>query len=447
LALEGDGEVSSRHARLEENAAGVFLCGLDAERPVLCNGAPVEGSRCLRDGDVIRIGATEMAFKRGGTEAPKRAMKVSHGVMQPLAALCTAGLVALELLLLKYTIVGPYDVVASPSDVEDQAKAEVIRAQEAEEEEKEKAESVEAKAAALALPGSTGGGTEAGGAGAASANPAAATAAAMEMLESADFEPASAETDLRNLPPISAADPRIADAQRLLARADTAAQFADYAEAERLLQQLHKAAPGFLPSYEVHAKVLEMQGKFQDAQIRWRQLRGLSKEGSAFRTRAEEGLQRLDGLLAARTAGGGRPALAAEGVRLAEPEVVRLPDGGDADVVEMRVLRTAVELDAHAAVAVPPGSAMRLDIEFFDRWPDGKVARSAALTQGSPVALQMPGKLPARLPVDNFTYVVTRGLRQRRGDAEYYGCRMRLYAGDRLLAEQAKPRKLLTEVP
>lgn len=458
LPLAGDGEVSAKHARLEENAAGVFLCGLDAERPVRCNGEEVGGSRCLRDGDVIGIGATEIVFRRGGAEVKRKRLKVSHGVMQPLAVLCAAALVGFELMLLRFLIVWPYEVISYQSEEADKENAEILREQLADEEAKEKEEGASAKAAALALPGSTGGGagnesdgTTGTGGPDPSADPAGATAAALEVLESADFEPASAETDLRNLPPISAADPRIADAQRMLAQADTAAQFADYAGAERLLMQLHKAAPGFLPAYETHAKVLEMQGKFQDSLIRWRQLRGLSKEGSPFRTRAEDGLRRVDGLLAARKAGTGKAAAPgpgpAEGVRLAEPDVVRLPDGADADVVEMRVLRTAVELDAHAAVAAPPGTALRLEIEFFDRRPDGKVERSVALTQGSPVALQMPGKLPARLPIDNFTYVVTRGMKARRGDAEYYGCRMRLYAGGRLLAEQAKPRKLLTEAP
>jgi len=483
LALPGAEGVAERHARFEENAAGVFVCGLDPDRAVTVNGAAVEGSVCLRDGDVVGIGGASILFRRGAADAPKRRVRVSHGVVQPLSALLALGLVAFELLMVRFLIVWPYEVISYHTEKADQENAEVLRAQLAEEEERRKAESEEWKSTAMALPGSTGGATgarkESAAAGAdaptgtasaaaapappdaapagdpadtapgdaAAEDPARATAEALEVLTTADFEPASPETNLENLPPISAADPRIADAQRMLAQADAAAQFADFTEAERLLQQLHKAAPGFLPAYEEHAKVHEMQGRFADALVRWRQLRGLSREGSAYRARADGGIKRVEAILLVRKAPKGRAAPGlpdAEGARIEEPEVVKLPDGGNGDVVEMRVLRTAVALDAHVAAMAPPKSLMSLEIEFFDRTPDGAVVKSEALTPGSPVMLEVPGKLPARLPVDNFTYVVTRGQRAR-SPSEYYGYRIRLHAGGQLLDERAKPAKLLNE--
>ena len=452
LALPGGENVAERHARFEENAAGVFLCGLDPERPVVLNGAAVEGNACLRDGDVLVIGGTAILFRRGGMDAPRKRLRVSHGLIQPSAALLSVVLVAFEVLMLRFLIVWPYEVISYQTEKADQENAEILRAQLTEEEERAKAEAEERKSSALALPGSTGGSAAAGTAGAAGkgggdgvAEPPAenSTAVALEVLTSADFEPASPETDLENLPPISAADPRIADAQRMLAQADAAAQFADYPAAERLLQQLHKAAPGFLPAYEEHAKMLESQGRFADALLRWRQLRGLARDGSPSRMRANEGIARVEGILAVRKAPRGRAeTLPLRGAaKIDEPEVVKLPDGGDLDVVEMRVLRTAVQLDAEAA-ALPAKSALRLEIDFFDISPDGTISKSVA--PGLPVMLEVPGKLPARLPVDNYTYVVTRGQRART-PGEYYGCRLRLYAGDRLLDERAKPAKLLKE--
>jgi tetratricopeptide (TPR) repeat protein len=478
VSLPGEA-MPEKAACLEENAAGVFFCGL-APGAATCNGEPVEGSRKLQDGDVLGVAGTRLVFLLRERREKKRSTRVSWGLMQPAAALASLALVVGEMALMGYLSVWPLLLILPETELADRKAAKVLReelAQEAAKEGKEKPGAT----AALSLPGVSvkdgkgGAGGAAGTAGGAGGEGGAAAvpesgeaAAAAAVLADADFAPAKAEADLSTLPPISAADPRIEEAQRKLARADMAAQFADYGTAERLLDEIHAETPGFLPAYREHARVLEAQGKWSAALQRWRQLKGLSPEGSPFRAQADEALARMReraaALAAARAArgggggaasagrsagaaggasGAGASAVAASGgwARVAEAEVTRMPESGEGDVAEMRVLRARIETKRW-----PGGTEeRRLEawVEFFDRTADGKVVASGALTPGNPVevVVRNDGKGGT---VEGFTYVKTKAMRAReKGEREFYGYRIRLSEGGKLLDQAAKPRKLL----
>ena len=62
IALPSDGFVSSRHARFEALRDAVWLVDLGSKNGTLVNGERIEGRRRLRDGDLVRIGETELRF-------------------------------------------------------------------------------------------------------------------------------------------------------------------------------------------------------------------------------------------------------------------------------------------------------------------------------------------------------------------------------------------------
>lgn len=443
VRLSGEG-MPAKAAFLEENAAGVFFCGLEPGT-ARCNGEPVEGSRKLRDGDVLWIGGTELVFLTRERRAKRRAGRVSWGLMQPAAALAGLALVAGEMALLGYLAIWPLVLILPETELADRKAAKELRAEleaEAEAAGKEKPGAT----AALALPGVSV--KDEGAAGAGDGTPAELgeeAEAAAAVLAEADFEPAEADSDLATMPPISAADPRIEAAQRKLARADMAVQFADYGTAEKLFNELHASAPGFLPAYREHAKMLESQGKWGAALQRWRQLKGLAPEGSPYRAQADEALGRmreravaLAAAKAARNGGGGAAKAAASTgwARVGAAEVQRMPESGD--VAEMRVLTARIDV-----ARWPGGGERRLEawVEFFDRTGEGKVVASGALTPGNPVEVTVGAGGGA---LENYTYVKTKAQAAReRGNREYYGYRIRLYEGGALLDQAAKPRKLL----
>ena len=450
VSLPGEA-MPEKAACLEENAAGVFFCGL-APGAATCNGEPVEGSRRLVDGDMLGIGGTRLVFLLRERRTKKRSTRVSWGLMQPAAALAALALVAGEVALMGYLAIWPLVLILPETELADRKAAKELRAELAQEAEAEGKEKPGATAA-LALPGVTV--KDAGGTGVsagavtpeADGETGAAAAAAAAVLADADFAPAKAEADLSTLPPISAADPRIEDAQRKLARADMAAQFADYGTAERLLEEIHASTPGFLPAYREHARILEAQGKWSAAVQRWRQLRGLSPEGSPFRAAADEALERIReraaAALAARAArkSGSSSAAADSWARLGAAEVVRMPEGGDGDVAEMRVLRAKITMQRW-----PGGEEeRRLEawVEFFDRTAEGEVVASGALTPGNPVEVTVRNDGQGGA-VEGYTYVKTKAMRAReKGEREFYGYRIRLFDGRTLLDQTAKPKKLL----
>ena len=63
-ALAGDDYASARHARVESQRDGVWILDLGSTNGTWVNGERMDGRHRLRDGDVVRIGQTELRFER-----------------------------------------------------------------------------------------------------------------------------------------------------------------------------------------------------------------------------------------------------------------------------------------------------------------------------------------------------------------------------------------------
>jgi pSer/pThr/pTyr-binding forkhead associated (FHA) protein len=62
--LSGDEFASARHARIESQRDGVWILDLGSTNGTWVNGERMDGRHRLREGDVIRIGQTELRFER-----------------------------------------------------------------------------------------------------------------------------------------------------------------------------------------------------------------------------------------------------------------------------------------------------------------------------------------------------------------------------------------------
>ena len=62
--LDGDDYASARHARVESQRDGVWILDLGSTNGTWVNGQRMDGRHRLRDGDVVRIGQTELRFER-----------------------------------------------------------------------------------------------------------------------------------------------------------------------------------------------------------------------------------------------------------------------------------------------------------------------------------------------------------------------------------------------
>ncbi|HEY5695051.1 MAG TPA: FHA domain-containing protein [Gaiellaceae bacterium] len=60
LVLDGDEFASSRHARIEVRGDGVWVQDLDSTNGTYVNGSRVAGAQRLDDGDVLRVGETDL---------------------------------------------------------------------------------------------------------------------------------------------------------------------------------------------------------------------------------------------------------------------------------------------------------------------------------------------------------------------------------------------------
>ena len=63
-ALAGDDYASARHARVETRRDGVWLLDLGSTNGTWVNGERMDGNRRLNEGDVVRVGQTELRFER-----------------------------------------------------------------------------------------------------------------------------------------------------------------------------------------------------------------------------------------------------------------------------------------------------------------------------------------------------------------------------------------------
>jgi len=64
ITLDGDEYASGHHARIEAGRDGVWLHDLRSTNGTSVNGEPVEGRRRLHDGDLVRVGETELRFEQ-----------------------------------------------------------------------------------------------------------------------------------------------------------------------------------------------------------------------------------------------------------------------------------------------------------------------------------------------------------------------------------------------
>ena len=62
--LTGDEFASARHARVETRRDGVWILDLGSTNGTWVNGERMDGRRRLHDGDVVRIGETELRFEQ-----------------------------------------------------------------------------------------------------------------------------------------------------------------------------------------------------------------------------------------------------------------------------------------------------------------------------------------------------------------------------------------------
>ena len=63
LSIEGDEFASARHARVEPRRDGVWVQDLGSTNGTHVNGVRIDRPRRLTDGDVVRIGETELRFE------------------------------------------------------------------------------------------------------------------------------------------------------------------------------------------------------------------------------------------------------------------------------------------------------------------------------------------------------------------------------------------------
>lgn len=455
LVLSDDDQLAAHHARFEERSTGVFLSSLAPELPVLCNGEPVLAPRHLAHNDLLVLGQTQVQFQ--DIIAPHTRLHPSPGLLQPATLLFAATILAVEIALLAFLIHWPRRIIRPETEAIDLARVEEIRAAIAAEKMAESGtvSQTSTSASVVILPGTTPpppasppATTNTNGDPPPQPGGAAPTSAVSQTLDEADFVPADINTVLVDLPPISAADSRIEEAQRQLTEAMSAAQFADYARAFRLLNQIHQSAPGFLPAHVEHAQLFEARGDLDAAQQRWTQILGLAPAGSPFRAQALEERKRLTQLQALQTqilASNKTPDLAAlpRHVRILNPDLQKMPS--DADIDEMRVLNAALELAPGAPLF--KNANIQVFVTFYDIDPNDQIQPTRAITSPSPILLGNAFATRTTLPF-NATYVVPRGLRTQQPHAAqlpatYYGYALHVFAGQILQDAFAKPKKLL----
>jgi hypothetical protein len=64
IALETDEYTSARHARIEPLRDGIWIVDLGSTNGTYVNGHPIDHKEILREGDVVRVGETELRVER-----------------------------------------------------------------------------------------------------------------------------------------------------------------------------------------------------------------------------------------------------------------------------------------------------------------------------------------------------------------------------------------------
>ncbi len=63
VAIEGDEFASARHVRFEPRGDGVWVLDLGSTNGTYVNGIRIDGARRLAQGDIVRVGETELRFE------------------------------------------------------------------------------------------------------------------------------------------------------------------------------------------------------------------------------------------------------------------------------------------------------------------------------------------------------------------------------------------------
>lgn len=451
LVLTDAPALAPRHAQFKESSAGVFLSALTPEAAILRNGAPLTDTVRLVHDDQLDLGGLLIQFQE--IIAPHTRLEPSPGLIQPITLLLAIVILVVEAVMLGFMFDWRTRLITPDAEARDLAWAEEYRAQ-VEAEKEAKLKNGEAPASSvIVLPGTTDTApphatatNHAAEAGTRPDEPP--TSAAAAVLDVADFTPATTNTPLANLPPVSAADPAIEAAQRVLAEADAAAQFADFAKAFRLLNQLHQTTPGFLPAYALHARLLENRGDLEGAQYRWGELLTLAPAASPLRQQASTERQRLAQLQEQQTRILQQPpatdlASLPRNVYFTAPEVQKLLP--TADVAEHRLLQTTLELAPNAHLF--KNAQIQVFVTFYDKDAAGNIAPSVALVTTDPATLGAAFATTRSVPY-TASYVVTHDQRAQAArdtgqPAAYYGYTLHVFAGAILQDAVAKPKLLL----
>jgi hypothetical protein len=63
VSIEGDEFASAQHVRVEPRRDGVWVSDIGSTNGTYVNGSRIDGPRKLRQGDVVRVGETELRFE------------------------------------------------------------------------------------------------------------------------------------------------------------------------------------------------------------------------------------------------------------------------------------------------------------------------------------------------------------------------------------------------
>ncbi|HBA83629.1 MAG TPA: hypothetical protein DCZ95_05990 [Verrucomicrobia bacterium] len=227
-----------------------------------------------------------------------------------------------------------------------------------------------------------------------------------------------------------------AKAEGKLKEAHTKISSNEFEEADRILSGIQLMLPDFLPAYEERAQLFEKQGQLEKAIGQWAQMVQRSSDTNLHRKALSE-RARLGQVESAVTPEASRE------IRIVSIEQHKFLESSDFD--EMRILNIALSPTSHFSSS--NAGAVRVEVVFYDE--DRQTGLIASTTAVSPKeALRMDGPWDGQEPkMITATYVAPRvsspqGLSTSR-TARFYGYAVRVYCGERLEDQDARPRSLL----
>ena len=432
----------ARLLEFAEEDGGVVLRRLAPGGTVKVDGEEVGGAfeRRLRHGDEVEVGRVGIRYEEV-IPPTEGALRPTAGILQVMTALAAGAVLVVEAALFAFTLDWSGHIITQNEENVEKAVAERERAlKEAQAQLNPKSEEGEKRGGGSVVVGLPVGGGLPGGGGEGEVPETVRT-----MLGDADFAPAEIGEG-ENLAVVQAQDLVQESLARLLQEAETAANFADYPGAFRVLEEIHQRAPEYLEAYRVHAKLLEERGDLEAACQRWTQLAGLAGGNAEVKEAAMAAraalLNRLQAQKRVFSQGIDRESLPRT-VRLTDVEIQKLPS--DEEIAEMRVLRGWVVLGPEYASS--DEKPLTLHVTFFDQETGGRPVATRFLTTPSPIAITRGKRTGKQVPFE-ATYIVPAVRDPRTQEALpfeslYYGYTLHLFAGDELEDAAAAPPKLL----